>query len=164
MVRGFPGATRSIGDRYALDVVASLLSGNAERDPAIPAFPIYTTNLANTRGGALLSYAAFSPGKEEEMGAALDSQLARLRRDGVTTDVVVRAAARTAAQHSQSLQTRASRVLEYARAVYSGVGAQSVAQYETQVQGITAETLKSVVDRYLDASGLRTSLVRGKEQ
>jgi len=157
---GFLGATRSLGDRYALDVVATLLSESAVQDPGIIAFPLRTTNVANVRGGALFTYAAFSPGKEAEVRSALDSLVAGLRKDGGTKDSVQRARERTAAVHSQSLQTRASRVLEYARAVYSGAGAPSVAQYDSQVLGITAEGLKSVMDRYLDPSALKTGLVQ----
>lgn len=53
-------------------------------------------------------------------------------------------------------------MLEYARAIYSGAGAQSVAKYAAEMQAVTSEQLRSVMERYLDPAVLRTAVVRGR--
>ena len=169
LVYGFPGVIRSANERYALDVLANVVSGGggrffeAIREKQGLAYNVRTTNLAGSRGGALYTYAAFSPDKEAEVRALLDAEHGRLRKEGVSAEELKRAAESAIGARNVSLQTRDARVLEYARAIYSGAGVPSVARYDAGVRAVTAAQLKTVVDRMLDPAGLRVGVARGAD-
>jgi zinc protease len=169
-VYGFPGVIRSANERYALDVLANVVSGTggrffeAIREKQGLAYTVRTANITNSRGGSVYTYAAFSPDKESEVRAVLDAEHARLRRDGITGEELRRAAESAVGARDASLQTRDARVLEYARAIYSGSGVQSVARYETAVRAVTAAQVKTVIDRVMDPAMLRIGVVRGRAQ
>jgi zinc protease len=170
LVYGFPGVIRSANERYALDVLANVVSGTggrffeAIREKQGLAYTVRTANITNSRGGSVYTYAAFSPDKESEVRAVLDAEHARLRRDGITGEELRRAAESAVGARDASLQTRDARVLEYARAIYSGSGVQSVARYETAVRAVTAAQVKTVIDRVMDPAMLRIGVVRGRAQ
>ncbi|HTG73253.1 MAG TPA: pitrilysin family protein [Terriglobia bacterium] len=168
LVYGFSGMNRSANERYAFDLLASVVSGrggrffDAIRDKQGWADTIRTTNSANARGGAFYTYVAVSPEKESDVRAALEAEHAKLRTDGVGSDELEDAVQFAVGAQNTSLQTRESRVLEYARAVFSGAGVQSVARYETAIRAVSAEQLKSLIQRYLAAEAVRVGVVRGR--
>src|SRR4029453_18052634 len=155
-------------ERYALDLLTNVVSGGggrffeAIREKQGLASTIRSANIANSRGGAFYTYTAFSPDKESEVRSLLDTEHARLRREGVTAEELKRAAESAVGARSTALQTRNSRVMEYARAIYSDAGVQSVSRYEASVRAVTAAQMKSVIDRVLDPASLRIGMVRGK--
>jgi predicted Zn-dependent peptidase len=148
LVYGFPGVHRSSTDRYAFDALASMLPG--------------ATNMANVKGGAFFSAASFPPGKEAEVRAALDAEYTKLRQNTVSVDDLRRAIAYSIGQRDASLQSRESRVLEYARAIYSGAGVPSVAGYSTAMRAVTLPQLNSAIERHLQPTALRLGIVRGQ--
>jgi zinc protease len=168
LVYGFPGVGRGSNDRFKLELFADLVSGlggrffDAIREKQGLAYTVRTTNVFNTRGGAVFTYTAFSPGKEAEVRAALDAEYEKLRKDGVTAEELAKAVDFAIGGHDIALQTRDAQVLEYARAVYSGAGVDSVARYSAAIQGVSAEDLKKAFQQYLDPGNLRVSVVRGK--
>ena len=165
---GFAGVNASATERYALDLLTSIVSGGggrffeAIREKQGLAHTVRSANVADYGGGVFYTYAAFSPDKESEVRGLLDAEHARLRRDGVTAEELKRAVESTTGARSTALQTRNSRVLEYARAIYSGGGVQSVSRYEASVRAVTAAQMKSVIDRVLNPASLRIGMVRGK--
>jgi len=168
MVYGFPGVGRGSNDRPKLELFADLVSGlggrffEAIREKQGLAYTVRTTNVFNTRGGAVFTYTAFSPDKEKEVRAALDAEYEKLRKDGVTAEELRKAAEFAIGSHDIALQTRDAQVLEYARAVYSGAGVQSVARYSAGIQAVTLDDLKRAFQQYLDPGNLRVGIVRGK--
>ncbi len=167
MVYGFPGVASGGNDRYSLELFSGIVSGlggrffDAIREKQGLAYTVRTANVFNTRGGAVFTYTAFSPEKEAEVRAALDAEYEKLRRDGVNAEELRKAMEFAVGQHDIALQTRDAQVLEYARAVYSGAGTQSVARYGAAIRAVTAESLKKAIQQYLDPAGLRVSVVRG---
>jgi zinc protease len=167
LVYGFASVNPSATERYALDLLTNVVSGGggrffeAIREKQGLAYSVRSANISS-RGGAFYTYTAFSPEKESEVRSMLDTEHARLRRDGVTAEELKRAAESAIGARSTALQTRNSRVLEYARAIYSDAGVQSVSRYEASVRAVTAAQMKSVIDRVLDPASLRIGMVRGK--
>jgi len=168
LVYGFAGASGSAPERYALDLLTNVVSGGggrffeAIREKQGLAYTVRSANVANSKGGAFYTYTAFSPDKEGEVRSMLDAEHARLRRDGVSAEELRRAMESTIGARDASLQTRNSRVLEYARAIYSGAGVQSVSQYEASVRRVTAPQIKGIAERLMDPALLRIGIVRGK--
>src|SRR5262245_55671125 len=140
LVYGFPGSMRSGNDRYPLLVLENIVSGlggrffDAIREKQGLAYTVRTENAFLTKGGAIYTYVAFSPENESKVKESLQAEIDRLRKDGVTADEVKKSIAYSIGEHEIGLQTHASLVLEYARAVYSGQGVQGVSDFSRFVR------------------------------
>ena len=162
---GFPGVLRSSNDRYAFDLLANILSGargplDELRRGQDVAFTVQTSNLSNARAGAIYTHARFPADKESEVRAMLDTEYASLRQKGLGADEVRRGVQYSIGLYNAALQSRESRVLEYARANYFGGGVQSVAGYAAAMQSVTETQLKSVIERHFDPKGMRLGIAR----
>jgi zinc protease len=169
LVYGYPGVTRSGNDRYPLLVLENVVSGlggrffDAIREKQGLAYTVRTRNAFYSKGGAIYTYVAFSPENEGKVKEALQNEIDRLRKDGITPDELKKAIAYSIGEHEIGLQTHLSLVLEYARAVYSGEGVQGVADYGRLVRNVTADQVKKAAETYLDPKVLRIGIVRGKK-
>jgi zinc protease len=169
LVYGFPGSMRSGNDRYPLLVLENIVSGlggrffDAIREKQGLAYTVRTENAFLTKGGAIYTYVAFSPENESKVKESLQAEIDRLRKDGVTADEVKKSIAYSIGEHEIDLQTHASLVLEYARAVYSGQGVQGVSDFSRFVRNVSPDQVKKAADTYLDPKLLRIGVVRGKK-
>jgi zinc protease len=169
LVYGFPGVTRAGNDRYALVVLENIVSGlggrffDAIREKQGLAYTVRTENRFFSKSGAIYTYIAFSPENEAKVKESLDKEMGRLRKDGVTADEVKKSIAYSIGENEIGLQTRLGMVLEYARAVYSGEGVQSVMSYSRLIRNVTADDVKRAAQSYLDPKALRVAIVRGKK-
>src|SRR2546427_4642640 len=167
LVYGFTVVTREGNDRYALVVLENIVSGlggrffDAIREKQGLAYTVRTQNAFFTKGGAVYTYVAFSPENETKVREALEKEIERLRKDGVTADEVKKAIAYSIGDHEIGLQTRSGTVLEYARAIYSGEGIEGVANYARSVRSVTSEQVKKAAETYLNPKALRVAIVRG---
>ena len=167
LVYGFPGASRSGFDRHALVVLQNIVSGlggrffDVIREKQGLAYTVSTSNSFFVKSGAVLTYTAFSPENEEKVKAALESEIERLRTEGVTADEVRKGIAYSVGEYEIGLQSRTSKVLEYARAIYSGGGLDAVSGYSARIREVTPELLKTIAQQYLDPAKLRVAIVRG---
>ncbi len=170
LVYGFPGVTRSGNDRYPLIVLRNIVSGlggrffDAIREKQGLAYTVRTTNTFLSKGGAIFTYAAFSPENETQVKESLEKEMDRLRKDGVTADEVKKAVAYSIGEHEIGLQTRTGTVLEYARAVYSGEGVSGVSNYSRFIRGVTPDQVRKAAQTYLDPKLLRIAIVRGAKK
>jgi zinc protease len=169
LVYGFPGVTRGGNDKYPLLVLENIVSGlggrffDVIREKQGLAYTVRTANTFLSKGGAIYTYAAFSPDNETKVRDSLQAEIDRLRKTGVTPDEVKKSIAYTIGEHEIAQQTRLGLVLEYARAVYGGEGVASVANYSRQVRSVTADEVKRAAERYLDPKLLHVAIVRGKK-
>jgi zinc protease len=165
MAYGFPGALRSSNDRYAFDLLANVFSAvrgpfdELRRSPGV-AFTVQTTTVSNARAGGIYTHLMFPPDMESEVRTAIDKEYAKLRQDGLGADELRRGVQYSIGLYRAGLQSRESRVLEYARANYFGGGVQSVAGYGAAMQSVTETQLRSVFERYMDPKGLRLGIAR----
>jgi zinc protease len=168
LVYGFPTVTRGNADRFPLIVLENIVSGlsgrffDAIREKQGLAYTVASRNAFFVKSGSFFTYTAFSPENEAKVRASLQAEIERLRKDGVTKDEVEKAIAYSVGVHEIGLQTRLGQVLEYARAIYSGVGVDGVKNYSSLMRKVTSEQVKSVAGLYLDPQALRVAIVRGK--
>ena len=167
VVYGFPGSSRQGPDRAGLVVLQNIVSGlggrffDVIREKQGLAYTVNTSNAFFVKSGTIFTYTAFSPENEEKVKAALDQETARLRTEGVTADEVKKGIAYSVGAHEIGLQTRTAQVLEYAGALYSGAGIDSVGNYSVQIREVTPDRLKTLAQQYLDPARLRVAIVRG---
>jgi zinc protease len=170
LVYGFPGATLTNAERYALVVFQNIVSGlggrffDVIREKQGLAYTVLTANSFFARGGAVYTYSAFSPENENAVRAALEQEIERIRKDGVTDAEVKKAIAYSVGSYEMGKQNHDAMVLEYARAVYSGAGVPSVAMYSDQIRQVTPKMVQDVVRKYLDPALLRVAIVRGEKK
>jgi zinc protease len=170
LVYGFPGATLTTAERFSLLVFQNIVSGlggrffDAIREKEGLAYSVVTANSFFAKGGAVYTYAAFSPENEMAVRAALEREIERIRKDGVTPEEVKKAIAYSIGSWEMGMQTHNSMVLEYARTVYSGAGVPSVANYSNQIRMVTPQMVQDAVRKYLDPSLLRVAVVRGEKK
>jgi zinc protease len=169
LVYGFPTVNRGNPERFPLIVLENIVSGlggrffDVIREKQGLAYTVRTANSFHAKSGAIYTYTAFSPENESKVRDALQKEIERLRKDGVTKDEVDKAIAYSVGVHAIGMQTRVGQVLEYARALYSGGGVRSVENYETLMKAVTPEQVKTIAEVYLDPKALRTAVVRGKK-
>jgi zinc protease len=170
LVYGFPGTHRASIDRYPMIVLENIVSGlggrffDAIREKQGLAYTVQTANTFYSKGGAIYTYTAFSPENEARVKASLEAEIVRLRDQGVTPEEVQKAIAYSIGVKEIALQTRGAQVLEYARAVFSGAGVQSVANYSQLIRNVSPELVRGVASVYLDPQAMRVAIVRGEER
>jgi len=166
LVYGFPTVNRANPDSYALTVLQHIVSGlggrffEAIRDKEGLAYTVQTSNIFNAKSGAIYTYTAFSPENESKVRDALQKEIERLRKDGVTKDEAEKAIAYSVGAHAMNMQTRVAQVMIYARAIYSGAGIRGVENYETLIRAVTPDQVKSIAGLYLDLQSLRVAVLR----
>jgi predicted Zn-dependent peptidase len=149
LVYGFAGVNQSSSDRYVLDILARFLSGR---------------NASYARGGAFFTTTSISPDKEADVRAAIDAEFARIRKDGLATAEFSTAVQYTLGARQSHLQSRESRMLDYAREIYAGVSLASIARYDTAVKSVTLEQVRSAIGKHLAPGALRIGVVRSRTQ
>jgi zinc protease len=167
LVYGFPAVSRSGNDRFPMVVLENIVSGlggrffDAIREKQGLAYTVRSQNTFLSKAGVFYTYAAFSPDNEAKVRESLQNEIERLRKGGVTSDELKKSIAYSIGEHELGMQTRSDVVLEYARAVYSGEGVQTVGNYSRSLRNVTAEQVKKAAETYLDPKGLRVAVVRG---
>jgi zinc protease len=170
LVYGYPGATLTTADKFALVVFQNIVSGlggrffDTIREKLGLAYIVQTANSFYARGGAIYTYTAFSPENEDAVRKMLEQEIERVRKDGVTEEEVRKAIAYSVGDREIGMQTHDSMVLEHARAVYSGAGIQSVTEYSDQIRKVTPQQVQEAVRKYLDPALLRIAVVRGEKK
>jgi zinc protease len=170
VVYGFPTVNRSSSDRFPLTVLENIVSGlggrffNAIRETQGLAYAVQTRNAFFAKSGAIFTYTAFSPANEDKVRQALQNEIDKLRKDGVTQQEVEKGIAYSIGAHDIGMQTRFNQVLEYTRAVLSGAGVQAVGNYSALMKQVTPEQVKTVAGLYLDPAALRVAIVRGTKK
>jgi zinc protease len=167
LVYGFPTVNLRNADRFPLVVLENIVSGlggrffNTLREKQGLAYTVHTYNRFFVKSGAIFSYTAFSPENESKVRESLQNEIDHVRNDGVTPEEVNQAVAYSVGAHNIGLQSRRARVLEYARAIYSGAGVNSVEEYSAAIRKVSPDQVKTAASRYLDPQVLRVAIVRG---
>jgi zinc protease len=113
LVMGFPGTTLADSDRFALEVMTTILGGQGGRlfielrDRRALAYRVGAMSMEGTDPGYLATYLACSPEKLDEAMTAVRSELDGVADHGVTAAEVERAITYLLGVHEISLQRRA---------------------------------------------------------
>jgi zinc protease len=103
-------------------------------------------------------YAGTAPGKEADVLAEIDAEIARVGSGGVEPAELERCQTRLKAARRQSLQTNGSRALQAALDALQGRPINDGKRYGSRVDAVTVADLAGFAGRYFDRK-LRTQLV-----
>jgi zinc protease len=163
----FPGPGRRDVDRAAAKVWAAVASGlggrmfEALRDRRSLAYTVMASSWQHGRAGALLTYIATSPQREDEARDAMLEELARFNGEPVSEAELQQAANYLAGQAEVGRQSAAGLAGEIVEAWLIGNGLGDLEDPAAAFRAVTKENLLRVAQRYLRPSIRAEGVVRG---
>ncbi len=156
MVVGFPGTTLADDDRFALEVLSTILSGQGGRlfvelrDRRGLAYRVNAFSLEGIDPGYFAVYIATSHDKLDEALAGIREELRRIVEEPVAPAELERAQKYLVGAHEISLQRRAAVASTLAFHEAYGMGHDEYRRYSAGVLAIDAAAVQAVARKYLD--------------
>ena len=163
----FPGPSRRSPDHAVAQVWGAVASGlggrlfEALRDRRSLAYTVVATAWQKARGGALLTYIATSPEREEEARAEMLVELDRFTREPVAEAELRQAVNYLAGQAQVARQSGAAVAGEILDAWISGAGLEELDDPAAPYRAVTAADVQRVAAASLDPSRKAEGVVRG---
>lgn len=167
LAMAFPGPSRRDPDRVAAEVWAAVASGlggrmfEALRDRRSLAYTVMASSWQRGRAGALVTYIATSPEREDEARAAMLGELERFTREPVSPAELAQAVNYLAGQAEVSRQSGAAVAREILEAWVSGNGLGDLETTAAEFRAVTAEQVLGVAERHLRPEQRAEGIVRG---
>ena len=164
VLQGFPGPAINDADFYASEVVDELFSGMASRlfervrEEKGLAYFVRSGRVVGLDAGMFYFIAGTQPGREGEVLAEIDAEIARVQRGEVVGSELVRCQTRLKAARRQSLQTNSSRAMQAGLNVLQGQPVNDWRNYDARVDAVTIADLAAFASRRLTLNQ-RTQLV-----
>ena len=163
----FPGPARRDAERAAAEVWAAIASGlggrmfEALRDRRSLAYTVMASSWQRGRSGALLTYIATSPGREDEAREAMLEELARFSREPVSEAELHQAANYLAGQAEVGRQSAAGLAGEILQAWLVGNGLADLENPAAAFRAVSKEDVLRLAQGYLQPSVRAEGVVRG---
>ncbi|CAN5730373.1 pitrilysin family protein [soil metagenome] len=167
LAMAFPGPSRRDRDHAAAQVWGAVASGlggrlfEALRDRRSLAYTVVATAWQKARGGALLTYIATSPEREEEAREEMLAELERFTREPVAEEELRQAVSYLAGQAEVSRQSGGAVAAEILEAWLAGRGLEELADPAARFRAVGAEDILRVAAASLDPSRKAEGVVRG---
>ena len=164
----FPGPARRDPSRYAADVWAAVASGlggrlfEALRDRRSLAYTVFATSWQRGRAGALLTYIAMAPEREEEARTEMLREIGRFVDAAVSGAELEQATAYLAGQAQVRRQSGNAVAGEILEAWFSGTGLEELVDPAAAYRQVTADAVRAVAHEHLDPRRRVEGLVRGR--
>ena len=147
VLRAYPGPALHAADFYTGEVLDECLSGMASRlfervreDKGLAYF-VRSARVTGLRSGMFSFLAGTQPGKEAEVLAEIDAEIARVAAGGVEPAELARCQARLKAARQQGLQTPSARALQAGLNALQGFDLNDWRQYDAKVEGVSGAML-----------------------
>jgi zinc protease len=164
----FPGIPRRHPDRAAAQVWAAVASGlggrlfEALRDRRSLAYTVVASAWLKARAGALVTYIATSPEREEEAREAMLRELGRFAQEPVSEAELRQAVNYLAGQAEVSRQSGSAVAAEILEAWVAGAGLADLADPAAAFRAVTAADVQRVAGQSLDPQRRAEGVVRGR--
>jgi zinc protease len=156
VVLGFPGVTFANPDRFTLEVLAQVLSGQGGRlfseirEKRALAYRVSAFSLEGMDPGYFAVYVATSPEKVEEAVHSIRQELKTVAEHGVSADELERAQRYLIGTHAIGLQRKSAIAAALAFYEAYGQGWRSYRLYGDNIMKVTVPDVVRVARRYLD--------------
>ncbi len=163
----FPGPARRDADRAAADVWAAVASGlggrmfEALRDRRSLAYTVMASSWQRGRAGALITYIATSPEREDEARTAMLEELDRFTREPVSRPELEQAVSYLAGQAEVGRQSTAGVAGEILEAWLIGNGLADLENPGAVFRQVSQDEVMRVAQRYLRPSQRAEGVIRG---
>ena len=167
LAMAFPGPARRDPERAAAEVWAAVASGlggrmfEALRDRRSLAYTVMASSWQRRRAGALITYIATSPERENEARAAMLEELDRFSRLPVSEAELEQAVSYLSGQAEVGRQSGAELAGEILEAWVNGNGLSDLNDPAAGFRAVSAEDVLRVAQRYLRQSQRAEGVVRG---
>lgn len=155
LVLGFPGTTLKDPDRFPLEVLSQILSGQGGRlfaeirEKRALAYQVSAFSMEGIDPGYFAVYVAASPDRLDEATRSIRDELAKLLAQGVTDEEVERAKRYLIGTHAIGLQRKSAIATALAFNEAYGQGWRAYRQYGAQITKVTAQQVQRVARKYL---------------
>jgi zinc protease len=163
----FPGPDRRAPDRHAVDLWSTIAGGlggrlfEALRDRRSLAYTVAAFPWQHRQAGAVLTYIAMAPDREEEARAAMLAELATFRSVAPSEDEVRQSVNYVTGLKEVARQSAGALVSEILDAWLEGTGLAELADPGAPYRAVTAEAIRAAAERYLDPDRRVEGVVRG---
>ncbi|MGH7946336.1 MAG: insulinase family protein, partial [Opitutaceae bacterium] len=164
VLQGFPGPRVNAADFYVSEVADELFSGMASnlfervREEKGLAYFVRSGRVTGLDSGMFYFLAGTQPGRENEVLAEIDAEIARVQAGGVEPAELLRCQTRLKAARRQSLQTNSSRAMQAGLNALQGQPINDWKNYDARIDAITIADLAEFARRRLTRAQ-RTQLV-----
>jgi len=164
VLQAFPGPWVHAEDFYIGEVADELFSGMASRlfervrEEKGLAYFVRSARVTGLDAGMFYFFAGTQPGKEGEVLAEIDAEIARVRAGEVEDVELARCQARLKAGRRQSLQTNSSRAMQAALNALQGQPINDWKNYDARIEAVTIADLAAFAEKYFRRE-LRVQLV-----
>ncbi|MDY0061161.1 MAG: insulinase family protein, partial [Myxococcota bacterium] len=169
IVLGFPGATVDSPDRFALDLLHTVLNGQGGRlfrELRDRRGLAYSVGAALTEGvdpGSFALYLAVAPERVDEAVTALLAELRRLQAEGIDPAELRRAQEYLLGSQAISLQRGSERAATLAFNELYQLGCDAHLRYPAAILAVSAEGVRDVARRYLDLERYTLAVVKPQD-
>ena len=166
LVLGFAGATIDAPDRFALEVLIAVLGGQSGRlfaklrDELALVYRVSAHSVEGVDPGFVAIYLSCAPDKLDAAVAAVEGELDRVRKDGITADELDRAKRYLVGSHQIAMQRRAAIANAIAYHEAYGLGWRAWAGYDTAIGAVTPMEVAAAAQTYLQPDRTITATVR----
>jgi zinc protease len=160
VIIGGRGTTVASPDRFALEVLTTVLSGQSGRlfmdlrDRQSLAYSVGCTAIEGLQPGHVIVHMGTSPEKVEQAVKGLMEHLVRIGAEPITDAELMRAKRYLIGTHAIELQRTGSRATTMALAERFGLGYAAHARYAESIRAISAADVLAVAKRYLNPADL----------
>ena len=156
LVLGFPGVTLADDQRFRLEVLSAVLSGQGGRlfvelrDKRSLAYSVTSFSVEGVDPGYFAVYIGCGPGKTQESLDGIRRELDRIRQEPPTPQELDRARTHLIGTHAISLQRNSARAAVYGFDECYGLGADASSKYAEQVAAVSFEDVLRSARQILD--------------
>jgi zinc protease len=163
---GARGVTLKNPDRYPLEVLQAVLSGQGGRlfldlrDRESLAYSVTAFSQEGVEPGAFGVYIATSPQKLEQAIQGIREQLRRVTTEKISTQELDRAKTYLIGTFEIGLQTNAAQSSSLAFNERYGLGFNAYREYPKRIEAVTADKVLEVAQRYLSPDRLSLAILK----
>lgn len=164
VLQAFPGPRVNADDFYIGEVADELFSGMASRlfervrEEKGLAYFVRSSRVSGLDTGMFYFFAGTQPGKEADVLAEIDAELARVQAGGVEPAEIARCHARLKAARRQAMQTNGSRAMHAGLNALQGQPINDWKNYDGRIDAVTIADLAAFANRYFSRAQ-RTQLI-----
>ncbi|MGQ9745957.1 MAG: M16 family metallopeptidase [Dissulfurimicrobium sp.] len=159
IILGFPGTTFTGKDRYALEVLNAVMSGQGGRlfmelrDKESLAYSVTSFIGLGVDYGSFALYLACAPQKKDKAIKGLWDEIEKVRQETVPEKELERAKMWLIGTYESDLQTNQAQAMDLAMNELYGLGPDFVKRYPEEIRKVTADDVQRVARHYLNPKG-----------